>query len=41
MSNLEKFTDVMKRYRAGEFCKENLSMYEILNRSNNVDLLDK
>lgn len=40
MSNLEKFNDMMNRYRVGEFGKEYLSMYEILRRSNNVDLLD-
>lgn len=41
MSNLEKFNDMMNRYRAGEFGQECLSMYEILRRSNNADLLDK
>lgn len=39
MSNIEKYNNIMERYRNGEFGTESLSMNEILIKANEKDLL--
>ena len=39
MTNLEKYHDAMRRYRAGEFGREHLTLAEALRRANEPFLL--
>lgn len=39
MSNIEKYNNIIERYRNGEFGAESLSMNEILIKANERDLL--
>lgn len=41
MSYLEEFYNIMAQYRNKEFGPNKLSMFEILERSNNLDIFDK
>ena len=41
MGNIEIFDEIMKRYSAGEFGEENLSLHDILEKSGNPRLLDE
>lgn len=39
MNYLQKYNDIMERYRNGEFGDEHLSIYEILQRAGEPELL--
>ena len=40
-SNLEKYQDILNRYRNGEFGNDHLTMYEILERAGESELFAK
>lgn len=39
MTNLEKYHDALRRYRAGEFGEEHLTLHNILSRTGEPSLL--
>ena len=41
MTNLEKYHDILRRYRAGEFGEEYLSLHDILSRAGEPFLLQE
>ena len=41
MTNLDKYYDIMNRYKSGEFGNENLSMHEILDKANAPHLIEE
>ncbi len=41
MSNLEKYLDILRRYRAGEFGEEHLTLRDILIRAGEPNLLQE
>lgn len=41
MSKLDEFNEIMNRYRNGEFGKQSLSMYDILEKAGKPNLLEE
>lgn len=41
MKYLNKYNDIMAKYKSGEYGGENLSMYDILDKANSHDLIDR
>lgn len=41
MKYLDKYNDIMAKYKRGEYGTENLSLYDILDRADSVDIFDR